>query len=214
MSDLREHFATAGSPRNTWTEGRGDEAAVLGALGMADELGAALWRLKWKGDPRVARRCVTLMASRLGASGRFQRRGVDRRPGQSHGASKPAPAAQLERLAFRVIFEWVNDRCTVCHGRGTVGQIGHVRPCGHCRGSCREPVDSVARARDLGVSLELYRKTWEWRMGRLLAELEALDEAVRSTVRGELQVFADCTLSGQREIDTLASNDGQTQSAA
>lgn len=214
MSDLREHFATAGSPRNTWTEGRGDEQALLGAIGMADALGAALWRLKWKGDPRVARRCVVLMAERLSGSGRFARRGVDRRPGRLHGASKEAPASLLERLAFRVIFEWVNDRCTVCHGRGSLGRIGHVRACGHCRGSCREPADAVARARDLGVTLEVYRKAWEWRIARLLAELEALDEAVRSTVRGELKEISDCTLIGVDDAARIASNDEQNQSAA
>lgn len=214
MSDLREHFATAGSPRNTWTEGRGDEQAMLGAIGMADALGGALWRLKWKGDPRVARRCVLLMAERLSGAGRFARRGVDRRPGQRGAESKAHSASLLERLAFRVIFEWVNDRCTICHGRGTVGDLGHVRACGHCRGSGREPIQAVARARDLGVTLEVYRVHWEWRMARLLAELEALDEAVRSTVRGELKEIDARVLIANSDADTIASNDEQNQSAA
>jgi len=217
MGDLREHFATAGAPRNTWTGCRGDEQAMLGALGMADALGAGLWRLKYKGDPRVAKRCVVLMAERLKANRRWHRAGRTRGPGGRGAVTTGAVSASLlERLAFRVIFEWVNDRCTVCHGRGTVGHIGHVRACGHCKGACREPLQHAARARDMGVSLDVYRAQWEWRIARLLAELEALDEAVRLMVRGEISIKTVAkVLKLDPEDMTIAANaEGEHKSAA
>lgn len=216
MSDLREHYAIAGGPRNTWSQGRGDEEALLGAVGLADALGAALWRLKYRGDPRVAKRCIVLMAEQLAGNGRWRRSARARGPG-ARGTEKQGvrDAALLERLAFRVIFEWVNDRCTVCHGRGTLGVIGHVRACGHCKGSCREPAQHAARARDLGVPLDVYRGHWEWRFARLLRELEALDEAVRSSVRGELKEIDVTPLNlDETEMKIAANAEGNTQSAA
>lgn len=213
MADLRERFATAGSPRSTWGAQRGDEQSVLGALGMADELGAALWRLKYKGDPRVAKRCVALMAARLDAANAVGRRpGRLRRPQAAEGRSEAIVG--MERLAFRVIYEWVNDRCTVCHGRGTTGALGHVRACGHCKGSCREPLNHVARARDLGVNMVVYHQAWEWRLGRLLMELDALDEVVRGTVRAEIKPVEGVVLNLTKDHATMASNADENQSAA
>jgi hypothetical protein len=215
MTDLREHFATAGAPRNSWTEARGDEQSLLGAMGMADALGAALWRLKYKGDPRVAKRCISLMAERLNVAGKFRRKGVDRRSsGARSGPAQSMSASMLERLAFRVIFEWINDRCTVCHGRGTLGVIGHVRACGHCKGACREPAQHAARARDIGVTMDAYRAHWEWRVACLLAELEALDEAVRCTVRGELKEMDFTPLKLDADEVKIAANAADKQSAA
>lgn len=215
MSDLREHFATAGAPRNQWTERRQDEQNLLGALGMADPLGAALWRLKYKGDARLARRCVLLLADKLEADGRWARSSRSRGPG-ARGTEKRSgrDATLLQRLAFRVIAEWVSDQCTECHGRGTIGALGHVRACPRCKGSCREPAQHVVRARDLGVSMDVYRAHWEWRIGKLLAELESLDEAVRSTLRAELKPVDGYLLQAQQEAMTMASNEAQDKNAA
>lgn len=215
MSDLREHFATAGAPRNTWSDRRQDEQSLLGALGMADPLGAALWRLKYKGDARLARRCVVLLADKLEADGRWVRSSRSRGPG-ARGTEKRVgrDATLLQRLAFRVISEWVSDQCTECHGRGTVGALGHVRTCPGCKGTRREPAQHLVRARDLGVTMEVYRAHWEWRIGKLLVELESLDEAVRSTLRAELKPVEGSPLIVQPEAMTIAPNEAPKKSAA
>lgn len=187
MSDFREDVAVAGNPRNMWSDPARDEDIKLGALGLADPLGAALWRLKYKGDARMASRALALMTDRLRANRRWAHQkagGRTRSPGKRDGGNRSARATDIvDRLSFRVLMEWVNDRCTTCHGRGTVGSFGDTRRCPSCKGSTRQPPQHAARARDLGVDMEQYRKHWESVIDALLVSLEQVDAEVGGVLK-------------------------------
>lgn len=191
MADLREDVALAGNPTNLWTERRVRDGDIkLAALGKADALGAMLWRLKYKGDAKVTRRCIVLLASQLREDHRWQR--TVRGRGRTRGAAvkqEAVHADMIDRLAFRVLMEWVNDRCTTCHGRGSLGSIGSVLLCTSCDGSGRQPAKILdpARAMDLGVSRSQYLMRWQWVIEALLAQLGQVDEDVRCVLKHEIR---------------------------
>jgi hypothetical protein len=189
---LKEDFSLAGEPLGTIGDGSAvpDADVKLGALGMADPLGAALWRAKYKGDPRARRQAVALIAHRLSTDRRWSLAAVPRaRVVRGRRADDPTlPAGLVERLAFRVLHEWLSDHCTQCHGRGSVGQWGSVMRCRRCGGSRREPVQHTARAKDLGVTREAYHARWETVLDRILAKLEEVDNGVTGVLRGQLRV--------------------------
>lgn len=193
MSRLKEDVALAGEPRGTI----GDSAAIhdadvkLGALGMADPLGAALWRAKYKGDPRARRQAEALIARRIAQGGRWGLAAAPRPKGlrgrRTSEELEDMPRPLIERLAFRVLGEWLNDRCTACHGRGTVGAWGAVMRCKRCSGSQREPAQHATRARDLGVTREVYHQRWQPVFERMLTRLEEIDHGVTGVLRGQLR---------------------------
>ena len=94
----------------------------------------------------------------------------------------------IDRLSYRVIFEWVNDRCTTCHGRGSIGRIGEVVLCGSCNGGGKQPPQHATRALDLGVSRTQYHLRWEWVIERLLSQLAQIDEDVKQVLKCEIAV--------------------------
>lgn len=191
MTDLREDVALAGNPTNLWTDHRVRDGDVkLAALGKADRLGALLWRLKYRGEARLARQCIVLLSAQLREDHRWQRtvRGRSRTRGAA-GKEEAVRADLIDRLAFRVLMEWVNDRCTTCHGRGSIGSIGSVVMCSACSGSCRQPqkVLDPARALDLGVTRAQYYTRWLWVIEALLGQLAQVDEDVKSVLKSELK---------------------------
>lgn len=191
MADLREDVALAGNPTNLWSEGRVRDGDVkLGALGKADALGGALWRLKYRGDASVAKRALLLLAARLREDHRWQKsvsgRGAGARGKRGDRDDRGEGADIIDRLAFRVLYEWVNDRCTTCYGRGSLGVLGKVAICGACGGSTKQPPQHATRAKDLGVTLHQYRNRWEWVFERLLVQLEQVDDDVKATLKSEI----------------------------
>jgi cytochrome c1 len=184
--ETREAVALAGQPGNTWG-GRRFDAMLLGQLGRADALGAALWRLKYRGEASQAARAVALMAHRLAGEGHMAR-AVKPRKAREQKTGKPKWAQEwtpglLHRLCFRVIFEWVNDRCTTCHGRGSIGMLGSISRCPMCRGSGRVPVLHAVRARDIGVPPSAYRANWERVFDTLLVKLAEVDDETEKSMR-------------------------------
>lgn len=184
---LHEDIARAGEPGSFL----GGSAAVrdadvkLGALGLADPLGAALWRAKYKGDPHAARQAEALIARRIATDKRWSLKAAPRpRSMRRRGpeAVEDCPRPIIERVAFRVLCEWLADRCVVCHGRGTVGEWGAVLKCKHCGGSRREPPQHQVRARDLGVTRDVYHQRWEQVFERLLSRLEEVDNEVQGVL--------------------------------
>ena len=192
MSSIQEDIALAGNPHCTASDSHGvhDADVKLAALGKADPLGAALWRAKYRGDPRAKRQAEALIANRIATDSRWSLQ-VAHKSRVMRRRSDPAadiPRPLIERVAFRVLCEWLNDRCTACHGRGTVGQWGAVVHCKRCGGSRREPVQHVERARDLGVTREQYHKHWEPLFDKLLTQIDALDNRVVGVLLGQLKV--------------------------
>lgn len=192
MSDvLKEAFSRAGEPGSAMFDSAGvrDADALLGALGLADALGAALWRAKYKGDPLAARQAVALMVKRMCTDRRWSLRAAYTRRGATMASRRPeddVPAPLLQQVAFRVMHEWLADRCTRCRGRGTVGEWGAVMRCRRCGGSRREPPQHAVRAADLGITRDLYHRRWESVFERLLSRLDEFDANVSGVLRGQL----------------------------
>lgn len=192
MSSIQEDIALAGNPHSTAADGRGvaDADIKLAALGKADPLGAALWRAKYRGDPRAKRQAEALIAQRIAQGGRWGLQAAHRSRLMRKRADPQADVPQplIERVAFRVLCEWLNDRCTACHGRGTVGEWGCVVHCKRCGGSRREPVHHAERAKDIGVTREQYHKHWEATFERLLTLIDGLDNRVVGVLLGQLKL--------------------------
>lgn len=185
QNDIREDIARAGNPGNIWQQRVPLADLKLGALSYQDELGALLWRIKYRGETVLGTRAVLILAKRLaGDHGRWRR--AVTRPSRVYGRGAASTAVGndnfLQRLAFRVVWEWVNDLCTACHGRGTTGPFGKTQVCVQCNGSGKMPRQHAVRARDLGVSKEQYHQVWLDVIERLLSELSVLDHEVAGGV--------------------------------
>lgn len=190
MNDIREDIACAGNPVTLWQSRVPMADVKIGALGLQDELGAMLWRMKYRDDLQHGQRAVLLLAKRMAQHGRWQR--AVTRPSRIYGRSASSSSAPptdnlLHRLAFRVLWEWVNDRCTACHGRGTLGPFGKTVMCKMCGGSGRMPTQHDVRSRDLGVSMAQYKAVWLPVIDRLLGELSVLDSEVASGVLHQIK---------------------------
>lgn len=181
--ETREAVALAGQPGNLWS-GRRFSPMLLGQLGRADALGAALWRLKYRGEASVGTRAVALMAHRLKGENRMARAIQPRsRLSARGGRDVVFDPGLLHRLCFRVISEWVNDRCTTCHGRGSLGMLGSITRCTMCKGNGRMPLQHAVRARDIGVTTAQYRAHWEGVFDALLVKLAEVDEETEKLLR-------------------------------
>lgn len=101
---------------------------IVPALAFCDTLGTLLWRAKFGGDRRVMPRAVILLANLIRSAHRFQRapgaqarRGRRRNDALAERRREKTPADIADTLAARALHEWIDDRCTHCHGRGMVG---------------------------------------------------------------------------------------------
>jgi hypothetical protein len=120
--------------------------ALVPALAFCDTLGTLLWRAKYGGDRRVLPRAVLLLAQVIRSAHRFKRapdaagharHGRHRNDAVSRRGRQHTPADLADALAARALHEWVDDRCTHCHGRGMVGGEQHLgsrylAPCRSC----------------------------------------------------------------------------------
>jgi hypothetical protein len=139
----------------------------IGALGRADPLGAALWRVSDDHDHRSMIAATRMLAQQL-------RRSRESLP-------------ILMRLASAVIREWLDNKCRKCKGRGFMmneEQVVHV--CTHCRGeTIRRPSDAE-RCRALKIDRRAYPK-WERRFADAHAVVANANDAARRQVARQLE---------------------------
>lgn len=96
-----------------------------------------------------------------------------------------------QNLAPSTIRHYVGalSRCPACHGRRFLYPDSNTRAamrtdlCPACSESGRAKVDHPARARALGVALDVYRKRWEKVFHDMLEILDCLDAETAVTVR-------------------------------
>ena len=140
----------------------------IGALGLSDPLGAAMWRVVADHDGPSLIAAASLLARRI------------RKPGE-----------QLSFLTFlcgAVVREHLDDKCQACGGRGYAMVDGRVKDaCKVCRGERTRRHSDTERCRQLGIDRASYRR-WE---GRFAAAHEALANAVA-------QVGRDCARQLER----------------
>lgn len=139
----------------------------IGALGRADPLGAALWRVSDDHDARSMIAATRMLAKQI-ARGRES-------------------TTILVRLAAAVIKEWLDNKCRKCKGRGFLmnhDKVTHV--CTHCRGeTIRRPSDAE-RCRSLKIDRRAYAK-WERRFADAHAVVATANDAARRDVARQLE---------------------------
>jgi hypothetical protein len=141
----------------------------VAAMARVSELGGAVLRLKYGLD-----------------AGSY----VPVRSALVRKAKKKAPRADpaiVDRLAARVLYEFVDDRCEHCHGRQWVQRGARRQQCRSCNGTGERVPRDADRAAALGLTVEIYLRHWHARLERMLAVLRSADSAAVSRLRFELE---------------------------
>ena len=139
---LREQVAYAISKGNlTQNEREETSADLIGALAMADPLGAALWRVTGNLDPVAFRRARALLREHLANGNDY------------------TPRPQLDDVAQIAMEEWLACLCHACNGRAFVVNAAGVRStCPECHGTGRGRSTDAERMRRLRVGNATYSK--------------------------------------------------------
>ncbi|WP_080429855.1 hypothetical protein [Burkholderia ubonensis] len=256
MTDIKEIAGVSMNARGSFAVKRSDTNATLGALAFASDLGRLLVRIKagQQATAPMIRLATLLIAQMIRNSGRFKRGKFlritrEELPEKRNGHVVDRVSANvIDRFAFRVLTEWIDNSCQQCTGRGiectvelpakdravcsvcvgarrlcvfeeripfAAGKNGPLvfreykicdkclgagggeisqqldlrgrRICAGCRGSGRSSIDEVARASNLGVTLDEYRRNWSWRFRDMLAMLDRIDGEATRIMLGQLR---------------------------
>lgn len=170
MSDLRKMLAVA-LQTSDLTDNPLEESALdrILALSHADRLGTLLWRLRLAYDAVAFKPAVLILSSRM--------------------VSAHETRPMRERVAECAIMEWLDDLCKTCWGRGymvakNAPVATHV--CGKCSGTGRRRHDDHARARALGLGIEVAKK-WEAKFAKAHAIISSADRATWIEVATQLE---------------------------
>lgn len=148
-----------------------EERAIdrVAALARTSELGAAVLRVKYGLDASSASTVHSALVRRV-----------------KRKAPRTDPGI-LDRLAARVLLEFVDDRCEHCHGRQWVQRGARRQQCRACNGTGERRPRDIDRASALGLSVEVYVKHWASKLERMLAVLKGADSRAAHLLRVELE---------------------------
>lgn len=141
----------------------------IGALACADPLGAALWRVKWAGDPKSFKVALFLLVKRV------------RRPHEARSV--------VEKLCATVLREWLEELCRHCMGRGVMVVPGTPigrHACPVCNGTGVRRPSEQQRAARMRFPVEKYPQ-WERRFRRVELAISRADSSVWATVADQLE---------------------------
>lgn len=141
----------------------------IGALACSDPLGAALWRVKWAGDPRSFGTALALLVKRV------------RKPHEAR--------TMVVKLCHAVLQEWLDELCRHCEGRGamvTPGTPVARHACPVCSGTGVRKPSEQRRAAKLGFAVMTYLR-WEPRFRRVELAIRRADAAVWVQVAAQLE---------------------------
>jgi len=139
----------------------------IGALGLSDPLGAALWRITGDHDARAVKVAIEILAHRLRKAGDGRR--------------------LIAKLAEVALWEWLNDKCRKCGGRGFVIQEHDVRTaCVKCNSTGIRRHADTERERSTGWTAGMVRK-FEARFALAHEMLIAADVRVGYQVQRQLE---------------------------
>jgi ribosomal protein L37E len=117
------------------------------ALGTANRLGAALWRLKYAHDPSAHAVSLAQLSLRC---------------------KSVVPTVEMRfRLCRTVLQEWLDDTCRKCGGRKfSVSLLGVRAQCGLCEGTGLRRYSDQWRTRQMGFDARTYYQGWERRFAK------------------------------------------------
>ena len=139
VRDKITHAISCGSM--TGTDVGETDADCLGALAMADPLGAVLWRLAGSFDAQSFHKAETLLYNEMDVE------------------HFTVPRQTLLRVCRMAVQEWLAGSCRVCNGRGMIVDADNKRrrcPC--CKGSGKWQYPADERMTMLGVCGDKFDK--------------------------------------------------------
>jgi hypothetical protein len=139
---LREQVAYAIS-HGRLTQSNTEETAadLIGALAMADPLGAALWRVTGNLDPVAFRRARHLLFDKL------------------HNEHLDVRISLMQGVCQQAMEEWLACLCPACNGRAFVTSAEGVRStCPECHGTGRGRSSDDERMKKLHIGAASYSK--------------------------------------------------------
>ncbi len=172
MADLRKLVASAIHSRNL-ADDPTCETPLNRILAFAHvpPLGSSLWRLRYANDHREFQPAVALVARTLGSGARNQ---------------------LVHRIAYRSLWEWLDDLCQQCLGRGHIVIEGtpHARDvCKKCNGNRLHRYSDQDRIRSAALPPKAYPK-WEPVFSKAHTLIASADENAWHTVAYKLERIA------------------------
>lgn len=172
------------------------------ALGAANPLGSALWRLKYAHDPLAHRAAI----SRLSLRTKSLVRTIELRA----------------KLCRTVLQEWLDDTCRKCGGRRfLVGEKGVRAACTLCEGTGLRRYSDQWRVRQMGLdSRTYYNGGWDRKFAKAHnlvadADFQAWREIARQLghipTRAEEQNFLEKYAARSKLAPVTADDDGENQ---
>ena len=142
-------------------------ADVIGAMGLSDPLGAALYRIYADHDVNAWPRAVRMLTEKI-----------------TPKAAAGAPVYQ--RIAHFALMEHVGNACPKCNGTGIrPTDAGVKRTCGACHGSGRASFNVADRRSAIGATKETYPQ-FESAFKKAHAELSAAEYRVGAGISFQL----------------------------
>ena len=169
MTRIRELIGTSvrsSDLRMTATEERAVDRVA--ALASASPLGSSLLRLKYGHDSHAYRPVRVAVVRKL-------------------ARRVPSDPAVLDRLAARVLLEFVDDQCEHCHGRTWVQRGAARQQCRTCNGTGQRMARDIDRAQALGLAVDVYARHWSKRFERMLDVLRSADRQAAARLQVELE---------------------------
>ena len=187
MTRIRELIGTSvrsSDLRMTATEERAVDRVA--ALASASPLGSSLLRLKYGHDAHAYRPVRVAVVRKLARRGRLPEHVYSEAP---FVAPEPAPSDPviLDRLAARVLLEFVDDQCEHCHGRTWVQRGAARQQCRTCNGTGQRMARDIDRAQALGLAVDVYARHWSKRLERMLDVLRSADRQAAARLQVELE---------------------------
>jgi hypothetical protein len=137
---FKEKLATDVRSTNlAWNEREVKSIDRITALGLSDQLGAALFRFKYAADAFAGKKALHLLAHRAKC-----KLGVE--------------LSYATKLATACLQEFVIDACEKCNGTGLVMNGGHHDQCPKCKGSGVKCYTDTERAMTAGLPVESWPK--------------------------------------------------------
>lgn len=162
------------------------DADRIGALAFSRTLAAELVRAKYGGGANI-KRVHLLLVRELGM-----------RADRMRWRSKRDYPRLLDGLAARALFEWINDRCSPCHGRGwvpkgepydqvVVPRTAARAACKACAGTGLARYSVGERALSVGLPADVFERHWMGRLDVVIATLQSIDSRASGVLTSQLE---------------------------
>jgi hypothetical protein len=132
-----------------WNEREIKAIDRLTAMGLSDQLGAALFRFKFGSDSAAGKRALHLLAHKAKCN-----LGVE--------------LSYAQKLATACIKEWVLDNCVHCNGTGLILNGARYDQCGKCKGSGVKFHSDSERALAAGLPVDNFARNHQKKFDQVM----------------------------------------------